>query len=1363
LLLSTLTVLNLQDSGSGSLRQAIVNAASGDTINFAVGLSGTIELTSGALAISKDLTITGPGPGALTISGNDASRIFNLSAAAINISGLTLTQGSGTGGIGGGAIAAISAPLTLDDCVFSDNQSTGGNGGAVASVGDSSLLVSDCTFTNNSASNNGGAIDSLGASISITGCTFDHNSTQGSGSGNGGGALSVGTGTVTITNSTFFGNIAPSGQGGAINSNFAATFTLLNDTIDGNSAGASGGGISQTGSGTFNLANSIVADNSSPTGPDISGSVTSQDYNLIRDTSGMSGSLAPHDQTGVDPLLGPLAANGGHTPTQALGFGSPAIDVVPQNAAPATDQRGIPRLFGSAADIGAFEASLNYFFVLTPNDSGAGSLRQAILDANAAANRAGGPDVIQFNIPGSGVQVVQPLSSLPTITDPVFLDGYSQPGATSNTLAGGDNAVLLIRIDGSAAGAGVNGLVLNANTSTVRGLSVTGFGGDGLDVGGSGNTLAGNFIGLLPDSTTTAGNGGDGVRIVAASSNVVGGTTPADRNIISGNTGSGVDVVFAGATGNLIQGNFIGTDASGSAPRGNGPGFLTAGVNIGVGASNNTVGGGTAGAGNVISGNTGFGVHLLNAGTSGNRVQGNRIGTDVTGTAAVGNTSGGIEIDNFASGNFVGTDGDGVNDAAEGNLISGNQGEGVQVGFNGTADGNVIAGNFIGTDVTGTAALGNQLDGIAIGNATNTRVGTDANGVSDALERNVISGNGQSGVSLSNAGTSGNVIAGNYIGTDAGGTASLGGQFFGVLVSGGPSGNLIGGNVISGNTGTGVEITGNGTSNNTVGGNFIGTDKDGTAALGNTGDGVVVGNGATANMVGGTTPGAGNTIAFNHTGVSVVGASTTGDSILGNAIFGNAALGIDLGGDGPTPNDVGDTDTGPNSLQNSPVLASVSGTAVSGFLDSAASTTYRVEFFANTAYDASGVGEGEVFLGATTVTGATGPTPFSFSYTPVAGKPFLTATATNLSTGDTSEFSAQDVPPTIGAPATASVNEDLPLAFTGADAITVSDADNNGTDAEQLSLSVSHGTLTFATTVGLTFTSGGNGTAAVTVTGTVTALNAALAGLTYATKDYSGPDTLMIGMSDLVAPELGGPQTVTASVALTVNFVNDQPSFTGSDQTAVENSGAHVVPGWAGFNPGPVANEANQTATYTVTGVSNPGLFSLLPAVDANGTLTYALAPNVFGSSTFTVQVQDSGGTAHGGIDLSLPHTFDLTVTPITVPLVVTPNVLVGTGGHWLQVQGINFTPASVVLRNGKPLRTRFVSSTLLLAHVPRFTLPVGTGQLAPMFTLHRGQHFVVLVRTPGMATLGPVGLRVVRRFVGLRVASRERPRLAAL
>jgi predicted outer membrane repeat protein len=567
----TFTVRNTNDSGPGSLRQYVQdnNLLGGDnTISFAIPTTDpgfnpatgqfTITLTGGEIDITQNVTLSGPGAGVLAVSGNATGRIFGTKAT-VNINGLNLTDGQSVGA-SGGAINQTGGSLTLADCVLSNNHVSGNNGGAVESAGSSSLTIINCTFSGNSSDGNGGAIDSPGVTLTVNGSTFDHNTTN----VGGGGALSIGTGTVNLTNCTFTANSAASGFGGAINSNFAADFTVLNCTIAGNTASV-GGGVINTGFGTFTLTNSIVAnDSAAGGGNDVAGVIASGGNCLVKDTSPGSGSFTPGPgdlAAGTDPMLGPLADNGGPTKTMALLHRSPAIDAGNAPTAPLTDQRGLPR-FGNT-DIGALEYQ---FKVTNTSDSGPGSLRQAILNSNGTALQSGNPNVIQFDIPGGGVQTITPLSQLPAITNPVVIDGYSQASSSPNTLAVGDNAVLVVRLDGSSAGTGTNGLVLDVNNSTVQGLSITGFqagssgGGFGIFVQGSNDIIRGNFIGLLPDGTTPAGNGGDGVGIFAASNNVVGGATPADRNIISGNSGDGVEI--SGGSGNQVQGNFIGTDAT---------------------------------------------------------------------------------------------------------------------------------------------------------------------------------------------------------------------------------------------------------------------------------------------------------------------------------------------------------------------------------------------------------------------------------------------------------------------------------------------------------------------------------------------------------------------------------------------------------------------------------------------------------------------------------------------------------------------------------------------------------------------------------------------------------------------------------
>src|SRR5436305_9445013 len=290
------------------------------------------------------------------------------------------------------------------------------------------------------------------------------------------------------------------------------------------------------------------------------------------------------------------------------------------------------------------------FHVTTTTDNNnnanptAGSLRKAILDANATA----GTDTIDFNIGGAGVHIISLTAPLPTITDPVVIDGYTQPGASVNTLASGDNAVLLIELTGTNIFnfSAFEGLVITAGASTVKGLIINGFYNATTNFGNAiklttkgGNIISGNFIGTNSSGTTKIANR-NGLFINGSGNNIIGGSTPAARNLISGN-GIGVDIENAGATGNSLYGNFIGTDHNGTGALGNsGNGVLVG--NIGQVLSYMEIGGTSPGTGNVISANT-YGIGLGGS-LSGVLIRGNMVGTDVTGKASLGNTENGIEI-----------------------------------------------------------------------------------------------------------------------------------------------------------------------------------------------------------------------------------------------------------------------------------------------------------------------------------------------------------------------------------------------------------------------------------------------------------------------------------------------------------------------------------------------------------------------------------------------------------------------------------------------------------------------------------------------------------------------------------------------
>ena len=408
----------------------------------------------------------------------------------------------------------------------------------------------------------------------------------------------------------------------------------------------------------------------------------------------------------------------------------------------------------------------------------------------------------------------------------------------------------------------------------------------------------------------SVGNGSDGIDIQSAS-NTIGGTVAGAGNVISGNFNVGLNIIGSGATNNFVEGNFIGTNAVGTAALANGGN----GIAISGGATSNSIGNGLAGGRNIISGNSSAGISIAGIGTNSNVVFGNYIGTDATGTQALGNgtvgvpaVSQGILIFNGPQNNYIGTNGDGVNDANEGNLISGNLSDGVKIQ---AANNNVVAGNFIGVDATGTAALGNGRYGVFIlQGSTGNRIGTNADGQSDTLERNIISGNGSSGILLDQS--SSNTIAGNYIGTNAAGSAALAGAVDGVVIQNSSTNNTIGGtlagtgNVVVGSGLDGILLQDINPGNNLVAGNIIGADRTGLIPLGGFTNGIDIQ--SSDNIIGGTTALARNVVVNNiNAGIALQSSTTTDNTVEGNyvgvgsdgaTVLGNGNEGIDLFSDG---------------------------------------------------------------------------------------------------------------------------------------------------------------------------------------------------------------------------------------------------------------------------------------------------------------------------------------------------------------------------------------------------------------------------------------------------------------------------------
>jgi parallel beta-helix repeat protein len=662
------------------------------------------------------------------------------------------------------------------------------------------------------------------------------------------------------------------------------------------------------------------------------------------------------------------------------------------------------------------------FTVVNTADSGPGSLREAII----AANMHPGPDRIRFNIPGAGPRTIQLLNALPAVSEKIVIDGTTQHGYA---------ALPLIVLDGSMSN-DPDGLTVMADYSTVRGLAIDNFFGAGLHIVGSHDTVSGSFVGTDSTGTAAAGN--------LAGILIEGGFNDIDDNLVSGNFGVGV---FLAGDHNILAGNRIGTDVTGTQALPNGTGVAVEGQFNQIGIPGDTDAGSEQA--NLISGNRSAGV--LIAGQH-NLVANNSIGTDVTGALPLGN-----EIGIWATGSS--------NDV-RGNVISANRFDGVRL----SGDENSVISNRIGTDVDARVALGNNV-GVFVEGMAN-QIGRGNGGPPG----NIISGNAVAGIVIMGASLPAavraaapvaepfNDVVGNLIGTNAEGTGVLGNQGIGVWVMGGPA--SIRDNLVSAN-GEGIRIDGD---DNTITNNLVGTDISGRHPLGNGMPGAVgsgreeefraiavtgtepvllggrirlrtvlvltfeseivarlppdlrpQGNGITisggGNVVGGA-PDLANRIAFNQGAGVVVNNSgggpgpeaasqaLSGNTVRANSIFANGGLGIDLSGDGISFNDAGDVD----GLQNFPALTEVRHGGrridITGTLDSAPDTTYTLDFYASRASDPSGFGEGERYLGSATVsTDGNGHGSFDVL---LDGKVRLdeaiAATATDPS-GNTSEFS----------------------------------------------------------------------------------------------------------------------------------------------------------------------------------------------------------------------------------------------------------------------------------------------------------------------------------------------------------------------
>lgn len=588
--------------------------------------------------------------------------------------------------------------------------------------------------------------------------------------------------------------------------------------------------------------------------------------------------------------------------------------------------------------------------VTSTADPGPGTLREALDQASAGTTITFDPTIFPPDNPAT----ITVISALPELTQGQVTIDASNAG---------------VILDGSQLPRGevIYGLLVTSDENAIRGLQILRFPGDGISIvrgaqhntiGGdrtvgagptgqgnvisgngeqgitigdpetSHNVVTGNYIGIDPSGSFALGNGTHGIMIQRSADNAIGGNSTGERNIISGNGAAGVRIEYPESTGNIVIGNYIGLEASGSRALG---GNDHAGVSIGWGASENRIGGFGEEERNIISGNVGDGVYIEGQETALNLVLGNFIGLDLSGTRPLPNSHG-ISIrqganhtvvqGNVISGheqnpnvvlwdsgtsfnvlivNFIGTDASGTvaigggigirggashnriggSEPGERNLISGSKGSGIDISW-GSAH-NEIVGNFIGTDITGSFAVPNAM-GVLITDAPDNKIGGTAEG-----EGNIISGSEVDGVVIVGAESVGNEILGNYVGISATGTEPIGNGAAGVWVGEGAQYNIIGGstpgerNVISGNGDNGAVI--DGATHNTISGNYIGTDVTGAAAVGNGNIGVVLAWGAQHNVVGGATPEERNLISGNsNVGVSIANSDTMSNTISGNYI-----------------------------------------------------------------------------------------------------------------------------------------------------------------------------------------------------------------------------------------------------------------------------------------------------------------------------------------------------------------------------------------------------------------------------------------------------------------------------------------------
>ena len=884
--------------------------------------------------------------------------------------------------------------------------------------------------------------------------------------------------------------------------------------------------------------------------------------------------------------------------------------------------RRAPR-FEFVTSLEALEARLLLSTIVVTNnaDSGPGTLRDAITQADLDTT----PDTIDFNIGGGGHQVIALASALPVLTNAITIDGSSQPGFAGSPL---------IEING--AGLVMHAIELDAPSCSIRSLvinNVTGAYDSGVAIFINGSAtnfvIQGNEIGT--DFTgETAIPVSQGIECYAATG-IIGGTSPGQGNLISGATAASPDgnngygLRLQSNLQVLVEGNQIGTDAAGMKAIPNSIGIAIA---SNPGADTEIIGGTAPGAGNLISGNNwGALGQFGNAGI----FEGDLIGTDRTGQGVIPNQTGLSHVD-VVGGTVAGAR----------NIISGNLSDNIY-------NANVVQGNYIGTDITGTLALANGRDGVNGGGliggptaaARNIIAGNPGgdivNAIGTTIQNNFIGtdvtgeftldgfGGGEAGIVYSNGATILNnlistrnefgirqpvnsIIQGNRIGTNKEGTAAIGNDTGIWRPSGG---NTIGGsapgqaNLISGN-GAGMLITDTNVANpDSIVGNLIGTDVTGNLPLAN-GTGIYV-DGVTQYLIGNTTPGLGNVIAFNTYNGILVNSQAVGVSILGNAIHDNGAEILVPPPGYPTP-----------------VLTSASAgaaTNITGTLAGSPGAVFRVEFFASHANDSAGHSQGERYLGYTNVTiagsGIGSINAMSLGASSAVEVISATATVINGSTyGSTSAFSSS----------VAAANLAVQPVFTSLASPTVTYA----TPSVILSGKISAGTQV------------PSGNVSITV-GNVTQTAVIQADGSFSTT----VNTSAFGVST-------SPYAITYSYAGTGNFLS---AVDGTKTLTVNPAATNLVASTSASTSVPGQYVVFTATVGVASGVSLP-----------TGSITFSAGSTTLGSATL------QGNTAT--ITVALPALGTQTITATFVPN--SPNYSPQTGSLTQTVQSVSLEPGTV-------------------------------------------------------------------------------------